>query len=795
MHIPLWTTLFHAARHNGVSLESQVDSADICLPFELQTAVPGCALDCLQTFISNNYVDLICSTTADLGYLCRTTTFSGLTIGEGSLQCVISSCLDVDIETQSGYTICDGIVGARPNMAGTITATVSAITTLLSTTEDSMAPASSTPVISSTSDILSTVATTEVSTSATDLPTPVPTFSVFTSTSSFPMSITDSEPATVTSTETSQMTTSTSTSSSVPSSSQTTTPSSAISTESRSAVSSSSTATASSTTAATATEGAQKTVLNTGAKAGIITVSVVIAALIIGYLAYVCIVRRKDSQKRRSRNFSMLISPTEKYDGAGSAPLAVAENTQNSSVSNSNRRFYSGEAAQENRQSSGPRNFANSPDIGVAMAPSTRVSPERHANLPPTRSSRMSLLSPVSPLQPTQFVQSYPTQQTNRWGPTTTMDEDLEAQNQDVPILGSPRARALAKSFSVKSVERPAPLRFSKVRPRGDSPPTARIPLTPVYDNGTFEPTIKQVFEPPIVPPSAVQRPNDVQSVNFSRKPPSLTRASRDHEGPFWSQNRRPSDQHPARSVIAARKQSEASNMSVSVYTEFEDDETPENDENKQLKMPVPPMRAAGRLPLRDLQWPQVPRPASVSKQATKPHSPRAALTIRRVDPIRDAPPPQPKFTTRKELADSATSIAVTYNTSTHFQSPDSGSPVFPMPPARTYKRTPNKRETDIESQISDAYTAASLPTTARNSKRYSTRFPELYPHNSNAAPPGAMYQQIQRLSTGRPLAQKLQFRNRAPPTIPTRSSSRAKVTPMTSRRGDMYLTIAELEA
>lgn len=512
-------------------------------------------------------------------------------------------------------------------------------------------------------------------------------------------------------------------------------------------------------------------------------------------------IRRRENQKRRSQNFSKLASPIERNDGPGSGPPAASENPYNASNFTTNERFYSAEAVQHNRQSFWRRSLIPSANIGVAMTPSTRVSPERSVAAVPVQPSGISLFSPVSPLQPKSFGQPHLPQQANRWSPTAAADEDLEAQNQDLRILGSPRTRASgkstsAKSFSSSTVERPAPLRFGKLRPRGDSPPTARIPLTPVYDNGTFEPTIRQIFDPPEIPPPVLRQPKDTQSVNFSRKPPSITRVSRDHDGPFWSQNRRPSEQFPVKSVAAARKQSEASNQSVSVYTEFEDDETPENDENKQLKMPAPSLRAAGRPPLRDLQWPQIPRPASVSKQATKPHSPRAAMTIRRIDPTADAPPPQSNFATRREPAGSAPSFAGTYNSSTVFRSlPNSGSPTFPMPPNRTYAKPLNRREGDIVSQISDAYMTASIPTTARSSKVYYSRFPELSPRASNNAPPGAMYQQIQRLSTGRPLAQKLKFRDRVPPTVPMRSSSRAKVTPVTSSRGDLILTVAELEA
>ena len=132
MLISSWIQPRSAQKH-GQSKVARTAAANICLPAQLQATVPECAINCLQSFVLNNYQSHDCGITANLNLLCTTQTISGLTIGEGSLQCVISSCLNANLQTQSGYTICDGMADAIPNLADTITATISAIDSITAT--------------------------------------------------------------------------------------------------------------------------------------------------------------------------------------------------------------------------------------------------------------------------------------------------------------------------------------------------------------------------------------------------------------------------------------------------------------------------------------------------------------------------------------------------------------------------------------------------------------------------------------------------------------------------------------
>ncbi|MCJ1268168.1 hypothetical protein MMC22_008054 [Lobaria immixta] len=102
------------------------------LPTALASAIPDCAQSCVESFIANEFPTSVCSTPQDLDCLCTKTGKSGFTLGEGSLRCVVTTCVGVgdsegtQFEYQGrveAYTICAGIPNANPMTHGTLTAT------------------------------------------------------------------------------------------------------------------------------------------------------------------------------------------------------------------------------------------------------------------------------------------------------------------------------------------------------------------------------------------------------------------------------------------------------------------------------------------------------------------------------------------------------------------------------------------------------------------------------------------------------------------------------------------------
>ena len=103
----------------------------------LSTIVPTCAQDCLQSFISVNFPTVVCSP-QNFNCLCITPSLSGYTLGEGALMCLVSSCLEQTVTTETSvYEICRSIPDTLPNIHSTLTATYTP------TTSDNSQPSSS----------------------------------------------------------------------------------------------------------------------------------------------------------------------------------------------------------------------------------------------------------------------------------------------------------------------------------------------------------------------------------------------------------------------------------------------------------------------------------------------------------------------------------------------------------------------------------------------------------------------------------------------------------------------------
>lgn len=92
----------------------------------LAQVVPICAQQCLESFIASNFPSSSCGTSPDFSCLCVSNSASGLTIGEGGLECLFSECPDYVLDNSvafSVYEVCMNVQGAKPNTHSTLTAT------------------------------------------------------------------------------------------------------------------------------------------------------------------------------------------------------------------------------------------------------------------------------------------------------------------------------------------------------------------------------------------------------------------------------------------------------------------------------------------------------------------------------------------------------------------------------------------------------------------------------------------------------------------------------------------------
>ncbi|KAF6231241.1 hypothetical protein HO173_010573 [Letharia columbiana] len=96
----------------------------------LAQVIPPCAQECLVSFITSNFPSSSCGTPPDSDCLCISSSASGLTIGEGGLECLYSECPDYDFDNSIAlqvYEVCATVQGAKPNTHSTLTATSTTI--------------------------------------------------------------------------------------------------------------------------------------------------------------------------------------------------------------------------------------------------------------------------------------------------------------------------------------------------------------------------------------------------------------------------------------------------------------------------------------------------------------------------------------------------------------------------------------------------------------------------------------------------------------------------------------------
>ena len=125
-------------------------------PPPLAAVIPNCAQNCVESFVTQNY-QTVCGAPWNFECLCVNTTPSGFTIGEGSLECLVSGCEDfTEKQAVDIYEACLDVPDARPNTHSVLTAVATSvvsqtITTPYPTQTNANVPSSKTYISSSIS--------------------------------------------------------------------------------------------------------------------------------------------------------------------------------------------------------------------------------------------------------------------------------------------------------------------------------------------------------------------------------------------------------------------------------------------------------------------------------------------------------------------------------------------------------------------------------------------------------------------------------------------------------------------
>ncbi|KAI0440221.1 hypothetical protein F4803DRAFT_484887 [Xylaria telfairii] len=146
----IWTSSIPIAASRYVGLGGDITSL-----------VPTCAQSCLESFITSNYPTIDCGTDFTLPCLCPVQSLSGLTVGEGALQCLfgylqIGQCNEEDGDSAALARVlhmCSGQENALPNTHSTLTATL-------------VIPPSGTPILVPPTSSKTTLSTSSTTTSA-----------------------------------------------------------------------------------------------------------------------------------------------------------------------------------------------------------------------------------------------------------------------------------------------------------------------------------------------------------------------------------------------------------------------------------------------------------------------------------------------------------------------------------------------------------------------------------------------------------------------------------------------------
>ena len=593
-----------------VHLRDDVDDEAICLPSDLVAATPACAISCIQDFTLTNYRDNTCPFTCSLTYLCTSTTSSGLTIGEGSIQCLVSRCSGKDLIKTGVYNICDPVPGAILKTASVITATIQPVRSA-NTMATPLPPTIGNPMI--TQDVTSIV-----------MASGIPSIA---SPTSAPPSPIDPDSVGSASTQTIQ---------SLPSitSSETKSSASAVAVSDRASPNSG---------------------LSSSKIAGI-GVSAGLATLLILALFFWRCQRRERLQRRRSMRWSIHGSRTHPPNYGSPPDLPATAKAPNGSflpAAASNQRFYSAARLEEKRRSFWRRSIKPE-DIGVAVSPHvvensspasfssqqslTKLLPKVPEKLP-TRTSKELWPPPVS-------LEIGRSRRSLTYRPTsdaTVFDEDLEANVAFAPLRPSDVRESASIMNPSEKRERahPAPLQLSSTQPHAflnpwkgkEQSPTALIPLTPTYDNGNILQSLPRTYPPSSWKQNA--RVNDLfppPPLSALPEEMSPTRHASPHKNVLRKKAPQPIATEDARSqpaVVSSEPKSppHRKDSGTTVATDIEEDTSPEGVE-KELEMVEKPKLAAillstanspsegPRSPISDLKYPAVPRSAGMSRHA-----------------------------------------------------------------------------------------------------------------------------------------------------------------------------------
>lgn len=340
-HLP-WPLLYFLYPLSSLAGQPSMGS----LAPSLLAQIPLCARGCMESFVAQDFPTTVCAPPQDRDCLCTNNGRSGLTLGEGSLQCVASSCPRGELHQDLAvYAICNGIDGAKVMTHQTLTATSPAATPLRTPTRSSpgRSTSSSSSRSPSTRSASSTVITSTSSASSRTSPSVTP-ITMDTGTPRIP-------PVTPSTT----LHPSRGDGGPVPSS----TPSSPTSTSS-----------------ATALAASAKPTLTKAQIAGVIVSSVAFVAIVLGLLFYFFFIRRKPSGTRTSgssfgvdriidsRPPSPMHFPTENNDpeqGRGSRGLIVLDG-QNGPVT----------PRRNNESQTSLLGRIPYPEIGIAVGPEMR---------------------------------------------------------------------------------------------------------------------------------------------------------------------------------------------------------------------------------------------------------------------------------------------------------------------------------------------------------------------------------------------------------------------------------------
>jgi hypothetical protein len=637
---------------------------------DLVAAAPSCALTCIQEFAESNYSQNTCPFTSSITFLCTSRTSSGLTIGEGSIQCLVSRCTGNDLLRVGVYNVCDNVPGAVAKTLSVITATLQPATTI----NTSMA----TPLPSTIGVPSATKAVTSIvmASGVPKIPAPAPT----------PSSTTDLATTSPAASETSR--------------------SSVTSTPRRPDPTSSPVAASDQASPFSRLSTAQISAIGVGA--GLIT-------LILIALFYYLYRRRQKVQRRRSVRWSMhgASMPPPNRGAIPRLPVTTKALDDGSlSPLGSSQRYYASSPPGEKRRSFWRRSIKPE-DIGVAVSaharnssPTSFSSQQSIAKLLPQTPDKLPTRA-VKALWPAPLDLSCPRKrQSNNLRPTselTVFDEDLEA-NATPPPPRQPEARN-SHSLMFPSKDRrnkvlPAPLQlntvthqnFSLVSREVDQSSSAHIPLTPTYDNGNVVNSFPRMYPPSswrqsrqpeeLSSPPQSALPDDMSptrnaqlSKNLLGKKPSMRTATK-------SDRKEVAAPAAALKPVPKREDSE-----TTAGTEIEEDTSPEEFDRRleiveRLK-PSPMLTSRAfegtegpRSPISNLRYPSIPRSAAVSPEAELVAQPLKNLEVPTF--LNQRAPARP---TRDQLVRNESSFMVTDTTSSDGYLSDH-SIEWPVPPS-----------------------------------------------------------------------------------------------------------------